>query len=68
MGGSDLPKFKFSVKFPIVTHNFTTTDKKNSKLRTCNILSAKLFLPKIEVQPCTSLEIMLNGFCLQIIQ
>ena len=41
-GGSDLPKFKFSVEFPIGLHVILQLQiKKNSKLPT--ILSAKLF-------------------------
>ena len=49
--------------FSQISHRFTRNFKTNSKLP--NILSSKL---SVEVEPCTPLEIMLNGFCLQIIR
>ena len=67
-GRTRLPNFKFSAKFPIgVTHDFTSTDKKIQNLIESgvqNYFSQKSF----EVQPCTSLEIIVNGLCFQIIR
>ena len=58
-----VPKFKF---FGIIshrfTHDFTTTNKKNQNLIESdaqNYFNWKL----VEVQPCTCLEIILNGLC-----
>ena len=68
-GRKRLPKFKFSAKFPIYrfTRDFTNTDK---KIRKWLLYYVKNYFNRksVEVQPCTPLEIMLNGFCLKIIR
>ena len=66
-GRKRLPKFKFSVKFPIGLHvYFTNTDK---KIRKWLLSYVKNYFNRksVEVQRWTPLEIMLNGFCLKIV-
>ena len=61
-GRKRLPKFKFSAKFPIgFTCDFTNTDK---KIRKWLLYYVKNYFNRksVKVQPCTPLEIMLNGF------
>ena len=60
-----LPKFKFSVEFPIGLHMILQLKTKILKLDW--IRCAKLFEPKIHwgasLHPYTSLQIILNGLC-----
>ena len=63
-----LPKFKFSAKFPIGLHVILQIQIKKIRKWLLSYVKNYFNRKSVEVQPCTSLEIMLNGFCLKIIR
>ena len=67
-GRKRLPKFKFLAKFPIGLHVILQIQIK--KIRKWLLYYVKNYFNRksVEVQPCTPLEIMLNGFYLKIIR
>ena len=67
-GRKRLPKFKFLAKFPIGLHVILQIQIK--KIRKWLLYYVKNYFKQksVEVQPCTPLEIMSNGFCLKIIR
>ena len=62
-GWKRLPKFKwFSAKFPIGLHVILQIQIKKFENDFCIMWKIILNRKSVEVQPCTPLEIMLNGF------
>ena len=65
-GRKRLPKFKFSAKFPIGLHMILQIQIKKNRKWLLYYVKNYFNRKSVEVQPCTPLEIMLNGFCLKI--
>ena len=65
-GRKRLPKFKFSAKFPIGLHVILQIQIKKNRKWLLSYVKNYFNRKSVEVQPCTPLEIMLNGFCLKI--
>ena len=65
-----MPKFKLSATFPIGLHVVVKLPSKTTDKRIQNLIESdeqNNFNRKfVEVQPCTSLEIILTGFFLKI--
>ena len=66
-GRTRLPKFKFSAEFPIGLYVILKLQIKIQNLIESDVKNYFDRKP-VEVQACPSLEIVLNGLCLQIIR